>query len=437
MGIFSRNKASKDRINTEQINYLTDLCNDVASGKNPDSLKNFSGNPELLNLAQSIDAIITNNKNNNPDESHAIQTLMSVFERVVQGDLEARVLDENRNTDIGKLANELNSFLDVVQCFMSEAGETMRAVRDGEYYRRILPEGMGGEFLRHSIAINGVVEQIQKKDSIVKSMTSKFVDNVKEMITSTTDLGPKATQMSSTASHTKEFCNDAVASANETKSSVHTVASAAEELSSSIGEITHQAERSAGVISETVEDVKKTSQAITELSQEVQGITTILNIINEISGQTNLLALNATIEAARAGEAGRGFAVVASEVKSLAQKTAEATDQITAQLQKIKNVTALAIGTVTHIGEKIDSVQNISTSINNAMCEQSAATNEISQSAQLAASSTEEANRRIEEVTNGADETGQAALSMLATVNNLTAKTASLQADLNAFMAQI
>ncbi|MCF8474897.1 MAG: hypothetical protein K9G26_09385 [Emcibacter sp.] len=435
MSIFSRKKASNDIFSPGDINELAEICNDVASGESPDSLKNFSGNPELRNLAQSIYAAISiKNKN---DDNHETNALMSVFERIVKGDLEARVLDEDRNTDIGKIANELNIFLDVVQCFMSEAGETMRAVRDGEYYRRIMPEGMGGEFLRHSGAINAVVGQIQEKDRIVKSMTAKFIDNVKEMIKSSTDLAPKATQMSGTASNTKIFCDHAVRSANETKSSVQTVASAAEELSSSIGEITHQVERSSGLISETVEDVGKTEQAINELSTEVQRITTILNIITEISGQTNLLALNATIEAARAGEAGKGFAVVANEVKSLAQKTAEATDQITSQLQKIQSVTNLAIGTVTHIGEKIDSVKDISVSINNAMSEQSAATNEISRSAQLAATSTEEANRRIEEVNGGADETGAAADEMLNTVKVMAEKSTSLQADLNEFMAKL
>ncbi len=436
MSIFSREKNNHNHINPADIQYLTAICHEVASGSNPNSLQEFSGNPDLQELVAAISAIGQKNEDHIAVPSDN-STLLDVFDRVLKGDLEARITDYDSHSETGKIAEELNNFLNVVQCFMSEAGEVMRAVRDGEYYRQILPEGMGGEFLRHSKAINDVISQIQDKDRIVKNMTEKFITNVKDMIVSSTDLAPKATAMSDTANHTKQFCNHAVKSASETQSSVQTVASAAEELSSSIGEITHQVERSSGLITETVTDVGKTNEAISELSKEVERISTILDIITEISGQTNLLALNATIEAARAGDAGKGFAVVANEVKSLAQKTAEATNQITSQLQKIQSVTKMAIGTVTHIGEKIDQVNDISHSINNAMIEQSAATNEISQSAQMAAGSTEEASRRIDEVNGGADETGAAAVEMLDTVKAMSDKSASLQDDLNEFIVKI
>jgi len=436
MSIFSRKKSTHNHINPADIQSLTAICHEFASSSNPNSLQEFSGNPDLQELVAAISAIGQKNEDHITVPSDS-SSLLDVFDRVLKGDLEARITDYDSHSETGKIAEELNNFLNVVQCFMSEAGEVMRAVRDGEYYRRILPEGMGGEFLRHSKAINDVISQIQDKDRIVKNMTEKFITNVKDMIVSSTDLAPKAAAMSDTANHTKQFCNHAVKSANETQSSVQTVASAAEELSSSIGEITHQVERSSGLITETVTDVGKTNEAISELSKEVERISTILDIITEISGQTNLLALNATIEAARAGDAGKGFAVVANEVKSLAQKTAEATNQITSQLQKIQSVTKMAIGTVTHIGEKIDQVNDISHSINNAMIEQSAATNEISQSAQMAAGSTEEASRRIDEVNGGADETEAAAIEMLDTVKAMSQKSASLQDDLNEFIVKI
>ncbi|MES2097098.1 MAG: methyl-accepting chemotaxis protein [Pseudomonadota bacterium] len=75
------------------------------------------------------------------------------------------------------------------------------------------------------------------------------------------------------------------------------------------------------------------------LSEHAKSIESILGLIRDIAGQTNLLALNATIEAARAGDAGRGFAVVAQEVKSLANQTARATDDIAAKIAAIQAAT--------------------------------------------------------------------------------------------------
>ena len=103
------------------------------------------------------------------------------------------------------------------------------------------------------------------------------------------------------------------------------------------------------------------------LSEHAQSIESILGLIRDIAGQTNLLALNATIEAARAGDAGRGFAVVAQEVKSLANQTARATDDIAAKIGTIQSATALSVDTNERIRETVDEVQASANRIRKAM----------------------------------------------------------------------
>jgi methyl-accepting chemotaxis protein len=103
------------------------------------------------------------------------------------------------------------------------------------------------------------------------------------------------------------------------------------------------------------------------LSDHAKSIESILGLIRDIAGQTNLLALNATIEAARAGDAGRGFAVVAQEVKSLANQTARATDDIAAKIASIQSATRSTVETNASIRETVAEVQESANRIRSAM----------------------------------------------------------------------
>ncbi len=106
------------------------------------------------------------------------------------------------------------------------------------------------------------------------------------------------------------------------------------------------------------------------LSEQSQSINSILALIREIAGQTNLLALNATIEAARAGDAGRGFAVVAQEVKSLANQTAQATDEIAQKISAIQNATKASVESNAAIRSIVGEVQHSAERIRHAMEDQ-------------------------------------------------------------------
>jgi methyl-accepting chemotaxis protein len=215
------------------------------------------------------------------------------------------------------------------------------------------------------------------------------------------------------------------------------VAAATEELSGSISEISRQVGESARIAAQAVEQVAKSEVTVTELANAANRIGEVVGLINTIAAQTNLLALNATIEAARAGEAGKGFAVGASEVKSLATQTARATEGITAQVSAIQGSTQEAVDTIKGIGQIIDKMSEIATTVAAAVEEQGAATAEIARNIQQAASGTQNVSNNIVGVSSAANETGETASDVLQSSDGLAAESEALSNEVGRFLARI
>jgi len=146
------------------------------------------------------------------------------------------------------------------------------------------------------------------------------------------------------------------------------------------------------------------------LSDHAQSIESILGLIRDIAGQTNLLALNATIEAARAGDAGRGFAVVAQEVKSLANQTARATDDIAAKIASIQAATRSTVDTNASIKSTVAEVQESADRIRYAMEAQA---------------------QTVTAITAAVDETALAADSMSSTIAAIREDTETVAAEID------
>jgi len=150
-------------------------------------------------------------------------------------------------------------------------------------------------------------------------------------------------------------------------SGVEEISSTMEEMLSSVNqnadnssEAESISEKSYRLAGEGTEIVNNAVVAINEINESSKKISEIIILINDIAFQTNLLALNASIEAARAGDSGRGFAVVASEVRNLAQRSREASDEIS---KLIKNsVEKVEIGT-TQVNRSGESLKEIFSSI--------------------------------------------------------------------------
>jgi methyl-accepting chemotaxis protein len=197
-----------------------------------------------------------------------------------------------------------------------------------------------------------------------------------------------ATDIEQSAGKSRELKNSsaiACQSARGMMAKTSEVATAAEQSAMAMREAAHTAGALINVINDTRDEVDgateianlaihhaRTAVSVSEtLSQQAGAIESILGLIREIAGQTNLLALNATIEAARAGDAGRGFAVVAQEVKSLANQTSNATDDIGAKIAAIQAATAKAVEATMAIRATVEDVHSSATRIRTAMDRQS------------------------------------------------------------------
>ncbi len=163
------------------------------------------------------------------------------------------------------------------------------------------------------------------------------------------------------------------------------VASGAEELNASVREISEAMTKSQETAATAVDRVEAADQQAQRLSAAAEQMSSIVELIGNITGQINLLALNATIESARAGEAGRGFAVVASEVKNLANQAKQATDKIGQEIGNLNGISGDVVAALNSIKKAIQDVSEYVTSTAAAVEEQSAVTGEMSTSMQRAA----------------------------------------------------
>jgi methyl-accepting chemotaxis protein len=283
--------------------------------------------------------------------------------------------------------------------------------------------------------------QLAERKSAMLALADTFEATIGEIVnavsSTSAELQTAASTLTQTAEVTQELTVVVASAAEQASSNVRAVSQSADEISASTGEISRQVHESRDIAGQAVQQAQVTDRRITDLLDAASRIGDVVNLISAVAAQTNLLALNATIEAARAGEAGRGFAVVASEVKVLAQRTAEATKEITAQIAGIQTATRDSASALQDIGGTIGRLAEIAAAIAGAVEEQHATTQEISESVRQAAKGTSQVASSILDVNNGAAKTGAASGHVLSSARLLAAESAKLRLEAGKFLQTV
>jgi len=279
--------------------------------------------------------------------SRPLQELTAVAERITVGDLSVNVQTDTRSDEVGVLARTFDRMTQSLRA-MAGAAEQIAA---GDLLSTIKPQSpndvLGNAFARMSEDLRAQIRGLIEGANVLGSAAS-------EIVASTSQLAASASESAAAVSETTTTVEEVRQTAQMASQKAKLVSDSAQKAA----QFSLSGRKSTEDVGVGMNRIRQQMEAIAasmvRLSEQSQTIGQIIATVEDLSVQSNLLAVNAAIEAAKAGEHGKGFGVVAQEVKSLAEQSRQATNQVRTILGDIQKATAAAVMATEQGGKAVE-----------------------------------------------------------------------------------
>ncbi|WP_445990175.1 methyl-accepting chemotaxis protein [Chromobacterium haemolyticum] len=305
-------------------------------------------------------------------------------------------VDQTGRDEVSETGRALAQLLGNLRAFLQQTREDAKQVNDTAH------------------ALSGVSKRIAEASQVQTDASSSTAAAVEEMTVS----------INLVAEHAVEMAGEAKSSMNEAVSGSEVAGQAALQMS------------------EIASVISRSETIIIGLNQRSDEIGNIVDVIHDIAEQTNLLALNAAIEAARAGETGRGFAVVADEVRKLAERTAQATGEISEKIKAVQGDTTTAVASMREATERVEAGVALSGTLSERLAQIRVLstrllekTSEIAEAMREQSTASNDAAKNVERIANMGTENGLSVEESSAMAQQLSGLAHGLDAAINRFRA--